>query len=201
MNDLDPLSPVEAKLLSMLQRDASLSVAELAEAANSSAATVWRRIRSLEERGVIGPPVRLVDPAKVGRGMDVYCQVRMKSQDAQARAAFQQAVDDEPAIMEVYSVTGEWDYMLHMVVRDIADFEDILMRRLLELDCVAGTSTIFALRSRAGSRGGCCCSGFGCGSVRFRALRLAGTNGRSKGGSLTIPAMRADGCASGPQKP
>ncbi len=146
MNDLDPLSPVEAKLLSMLQRDASLSVAELAEAANSSAATVWRRIRSLEERGVIGPPVRLVDPAKVGRGMDVYCQVRMKSQDAQARAAFQKAVDDEPAIMEVYSVTGEWDYMLHMVVRDIADFEDILMRRLLELDCVAGTSTIFALR-------------------------------------------------------
>ncbi|MGR3368178.1 MAG: Lrp/AsnC family transcriptional regulator [Sagittula sp.] len=146
MNDFDPLSPVEAKLLSMLQRDASLSVAELAEAANSSAATVWRRIRSLEERGVIGPPVRLVDPAKVGRGMDVYCQVRMKSQDAQARAAFQQAVDDEPAIMEVYSVTGEWDYMLHMVVRDIADFEDILMRRLLELDCVAGTSTIFALR-------------------------------------------------------
>ena len=133
MNDLDPLSPVEAKLLSMLQRDASLSVAELAEAANSSAATVWRRIRSLEERGVIGPPVRLVDPAKVGRGMDVYCQVRMKSQDAQARAAFQQAVDDEPAIMEVYSVTGEWDYMLHMVVRDIADFERVLRRRLMTL--------------------------------------------------------------------
>ena len=78
--------------------------------------------------------------------MDVYCQVRMKSQDAQSRQAFQRAVDDEPAIMEVYSVTGEWDYMLHMVVRDIADFEAILMRRLLELDCVAGTSTIFALR-------------------------------------------------------
>lgn len=78
--------------------------------------------------------------------MDVYCQVRMKSQDAASRATFQRAVDAEPAILEVYSVSGDWDYLLHMVVRDIADFEDILMRRLLELDCVAGTSTNFALR-------------------------------------------------------
>ena len=146
MTNSDHISESEAKLLSILQRDASASVSDLAEATNTSPATVWRRIRALEERGVIGPPVRLVDPARVGRGMDVYCQVRMKSQDAEARAAFQRAVDAEPAIMEVYSVTGDWDYMLHMVVRDIADFEAILMRRLLELDCVAGTSTIFALR-------------------------------------------------------
>lgn len=140
------ISDAEAKLLAILQRDASASVAEMAEATNASSATVWRRIRALEERGVIGPPVRLVDPAKVGRGMDVYCQVRLKSQDSVSRAAFQQAVDAEPSILEAYSVSGEWDYMLHMVVRDIADFEAILMRRLLEMGCVAGTSTIFALR-------------------------------------------------------
>lgn len=146
MANSDQVSEVEAKLLSILQRDASASVADLATATNTSSATVWRRIRALEERGVIGPPVRLVDPAKVGRGMDVYCQVRMKSQDKDARAAFKRAVDAEPSILEVYSVSGEWDYMLHMVVRDIEDFEAILMRRLLELDCVAGTSTIFALR-------------------------------------------------------
>ncbi len=146
MANLDQVSEVEAKLLSILQRDASASVADLAAATNTSSATVWRRIRALEERGVIGPPVRLVDPAKVGRGMDVYCQVRMKSQDKDARAAFKREVDAEPSILEVYSVSGEWDYMLHMVVRDIEDFEAILMRRLLELDCVAGTSTIFALR-------------------------------------------------------
>ncbi|WP_425100189.1 Lrp/AsnC family transcriptional regulator [Tropicibacter sp. S64] len=146
MTSSDHISDSDAKLLSILQRDASASTAELAEATNTSPATVWRRIRSLEERGIIGPPVRLVDPARVGRGMDVYCQIRMKSQDADSRAAFQRTVDAEPSILEVYSVTGEWDYMLHMVVRDIADFEAILMRRLLELDCVAGTSTIFALR-------------------------------------------------------
>jgi DNA-binding Lrp family transcriptional regulator len=47
---------------------------------------------------------------------------------------------------EIAGRTGDWDYMLHMVVRDIADFEDVLMRRLLDLDCVASTSTLFALR-------------------------------------------------------
>lgn len=143
---MDSISAVESRLISILQKDASLSVADLAEATNSSPATCWRRIRSLEERGVIGPPVRLVDPARVGRGMDAFCQVRMKTQDAEARAKFQHAVDSEPTIVEVYSVSGDWDYMLHLVVRDMADLESILMSRILELDCVAGTSTMFAMR-------------------------------------------------------
>ncbi|TNF18995.1 MAG: Lrp/AsnC family transcriptional regulator [Rhodobacteraceae bacterium] len=143
---MSQIDPTEARLLSLLQKDASLSVADLAKAAHTSAATCWRRIQSLEERGVIGPPVRLVDPEKIGRGMDAFCQVRMKTQDAAARGELQRAVEAEPAIIEVYSISGEWDYMLHLVVRDIADLESVLMRRLLELDCVAGTSTIFALR-------------------------------------------------------
>lgn len=146
MKETPDLSPIESRLVSILQEDASPSVAELAERTNSSPATVWRRIRSLEERGVLGPPVRLVDPAKIGRGMDAFCQVRMQSQNAEARARFLRAVEAEPTITEVYSISGEWDYMLHLVVRDMADLEDILMRRILDLDCVAGTSTIFAMR-------------------------------------------------------
>ena len=70
----------------------------------------------------------------------------MKSQNATAREELQRATRDEPAIVEVYSVSGEWDYLLHLVVRDVADLEDVLMRRVLELDCVAGTATICALR-------------------------------------------------------
>lgn len=136
----------DSRLLALLQQDASLSAASLAKATNSSAATCWRRIRALEERGIIGPPVRLVDPAKVGRSVDAFCQIRMKSQDAASRQALQSALDDEPAVLEVYSTSGEWDYLLHLVVRDMDDLETILMRRILELDCVAGTATTFALR-------------------------------------------------------
>lgn len=146
MNDSYQIDPLELKMLPILQTDASLGVAELAEATNSSPATCWRRLKALEDGGVIGPPVRIVDPARIGRTIDVFCQVRMKSQDAGARAALQRAVDQEPTIVEVYSMSGDWDYMLHLVVRDIAEFESVLMRRVLDLDCVANTSTLFALR-------------------------------------------------------
>ena len=117
MNEKYQVDAMEAKMLPILQSDASLSISELAEATNSSPATCWRRLK-----------------------------VRMKSQDAAAREALKRAVDQEPTIIEVYSMSGDWDYLLHLVVRDIADLEAILTRRLLDLDCVANTSTTFALR-------------------------------------------------------
>ncbi len=140
------LDPVETKILPMVQTDASLSISDLADAINSSPATCWRRIKDMEEAGVIGPPVRIVNPAKIGRNMDVFCQIRMKSQAASAREELHRALALEPTIVEVYSTSGDWDYLLHLVVRDIADLEAILMQRVLVLDCVANTSTLFALR-------------------------------------------------------
>ena len=82
----------------------------------------------------------------VGRSMDAFCQVRMKSQDAKSREGFQRSMELEPAIVEVYSISGEWDYMIHLLVKDMADLESILMRRVIEHVSVAGTSTIFAMR-------------------------------------------------------
>ena len=140
------LTDLDERIVTHLQRDASGSIAELAEAVGSSSATCWRRIRGLEEKGVLGNTVRLVDPAAVGRPMDAFCQVRMKSQNARARQEFQRAMELEPTIVEIYSISGEWDYLLHLLVRDIADLEEILMRRVLEHESVAGTATIFALR-------------------------------------------------------
>lgn len=140
------LSDLDRRILAVLQTDASGSMQELARRVNSSPATCWRRLRILEDRGVVGPPVRRVNAAAVGCGMDAFVQVRMKSQDARARAEFQRAMESEPAIIEVYSISGEWDYLLHLVVRDIADLESLLMRHVLEHENVAGTATMFVLR-------------------------------------------------------
>ncbi|PYG29567.1 Lrp/AsnC family transcriptional regulator [Pelagimonas varians] len=145
MNETPQLSTLDTRILELLQRDASVSMADLARQANTSPATCWRRIKALEDSGVLGPQVRLVDPAAIGRKMDVFCQVRMNSQNAAARTEFKRAMELEPTIVEVYSISGEWDYLLHLLVRDMADFEQILMRRVLEHDSVAGTNTIFAL--------------------------------------------------------
>lgn len=143
---MDTLDDLDRRILMRLQRDASVSVADLAEAVHSSAATVWRRLRALEDSGILGKPVRLVDPAKVGRGMDVFVQVRMKSQDAAAREGFQRAILAEPTVIELHAISGEWDYLLHLLVRDMADLESILMTRILSLPAVAGTATQFSLR-------------------------------------------------------
>ncbi|MGP6086692.1 Lrp/AsnC family transcriptional regulator [Antarctobacter jejuensis] len=143
---MNELTDLDRRLLTVLQKDASGSMQDLAQAVNSSPATCWRRLKALEERGVVGPPVRQVNAAAVGRGMDAFVQVRMKSQDSHARAEFQRAMEAEAAITEIYSISGEWDYLLHLVVRDMADLEEILMRRVLEQVNVAGTATLFVLR-------------------------------------------------------
>ena len=140
------LSRTDRRLLAELQEDANRNQSELAELVGMSRTSCWRRIRDLEERGVLGKHVRLVDPAALGRSMDAFCQVRMKSQDAAARTEFQRAMELEPTITEIYSTSGEWDYLLHLLVRDMADFEAILMKRVLEQKNVAATATTFALR-------------------------------------------------------
>lgn len=140
------ISDLDRRILAVLQKDASGSMQDLADRVNSSAATCWRRLKALEQNGVIGPPVRHVTPAAVGLGMDAFVQVRMKSQDARARADFQRAMETDPAISEIYSISGEWDYLLHLLVRDIADLESLLMRHVLEHPNVAGTATMFVLR-------------------------------------------------------
>ena len=140
------LTSLDQRIITELQRDASRSVSDIAQAAKTSVATCWRHIRSLEEAGVLGRTVRLVDPAAIGRSMDVFCQVRMRSQSQKSRREFQQAMALEPTIVEVYSTSGEWDYLLHLLVKDMADLEKILMTRVLEHESVDGTSTLFAIR-------------------------------------------------------
>ncbi len=146
MNETFHLSDLDKRILSVLQKDASLSAADLARATNSSPATCWRRLRALEENGVVGPPIRLVNPKAVDRGMDAFCQIRMKAQNTAARDSFQRAMEQEPAIIEIYSISGEWDYLLHLLVKDMADLEHILMSKVLDHDSVAGSSTLFAMR-------------------------------------------------------
>ncbi len=117
----------------------------LAEQVGASAASCWRRIRALEEAGTLREAVRLVDPNRVGRGVNVVCQVRMKSQSPESRLAFEQYVAAHGEIMECYSMSGEWDYLLRIVTSDITAYEHFLMRGLLNHPAVATAASHFAL--------------------------------------------------------
>jgi Lrp/AsnC family transcriptional regulator len=139
------LDAVDRRILEQLQADASLSNAELAERVNSSAASCWRRVKALEAAGVLGPAVRLLDPVALGRSVNVLCNVRMRSHAREARGAFEAFVRDRREILECFSMSGDWDYLLRIVAADVADYERFLMTVLLDHPSVGGASSHFAL--------------------------------------------------------
>ena len=139
------MDAIDRRIVAELQIDASLSHAELAQRAGSSPASVWRRIRALEAAGVLLQTVRLVDAAKVGCRVNVLCNVRASSHSVETRTSFEDFVRDRPEILECYSMSGDWDYLLRIVAGDVADYEAFLMRVLLNHPAVASASSHFAL--------------------------------------------------------
>lgn len=139
------LDPLERRIVELLQEDASLSHAELAERVGSSPASCWRRIRALEESGVLSATVRLVNPERVGRGVNVICNIRVRSHARDVRRPFEEFVRSRPEVMECYSMSGEWDYLLRIVAADVADYERFLMNTLLDHPSVGAAASHFAL--------------------------------------------------------
>lgn len=139
------MDPIDRRILTELQADASLSNAELAERVGSSAPSCWRRVKALEAAGILGPAVRLLDAAKVDCGVSVICNIRLQSHASESTAAFEAFVHGRPEIMDCYSMSGDWDYLLRIVASDVAGYERFLMRVLLGHPSVATASSHFAL--------------------------------------------------------
>ncbi|MBD9527134.1 MULTISPECIES: Lrp/AsnC family transcriptional regulator [Paracoccus] len=140
------IDSIDRKIIAELQQDGGLSSQELADRVGSSAASCWRRVKALEQAGILKQTVRLVDPARLGRGLDVFCQIRLKSQSRTQRAAFEAFIEAQENVVECYSISGDWDYLLHVVAEDVADYERVLMHGILDHEVIASSSSIFVLR-------------------------------------------------------
>lgn len=124
-----------------------VSHAELAEHVGASTASTWRRVKALEESGILKRAVRLVDASKVGRGVNIFCNIRLLSSDnpLDARKSFEKFVGTCPEIVECFAMSGEWDYLLRIVAADVADYHNFFMIVLLSHPSVASVSSHFAL--------------------------------------------------------
>jgi Lrp/AsnC family transcriptional regulator len=120
----------DRRILRELQRDASVSIEDLAEKIHLSRNACWRRVKRLEEQGILRARVALLDPAKINLGLTAFIAIRTSQHDAKWLERFSAAVRDIPEIIGVYRTTGETDYMLHAVVPDIAGY-DRLYKRLI----------------------------------------------------------------------
>jgi Lrp/AsnC family transcriptional regulator len=141
-----PLDSVDLKILRLLQTHADLPVAELGAKVGLSHTPCWRRIRRMERLGVIRQRVMLLDPCAVGLSVNVFAHIIMESHKKVALSAFERSVQDEPSIVDCYSLAGASDYMLRIVVPDVAAYEKFLKDRLLHLPNVRQVQSSFALQ-------------------------------------------------------
>jgi len=133
-------------ILRLLQRDASLSMNELAERAALSKTAVWRRVRELERRGVIRQRVTLLDPASLGFGLTVFAMVRTNQHSDEWYENFSRAVASIPEILEFHRTSGELDYLLRIVARDMQDYDRIYRNLIRQVD-LADVSSTFVMET------------------------------------------------------
>lgn len=129
-------SKQDVAILDQLQRDATTSTAALAERINSSQSPCWRRINKLEEAGVIQRRVALLDRKALGMEVVVFATVNLTQTGRQKLLAFERQVEAHPEVVECYTMTGIWDYMLKIICRDIRHYEDFVRNTLLNGDLV-----------------------------------------------------------------
>jgi len=134
----------DKRILVELQRDAGLGIETLAERVHLSRNACWRRVKQLEEEGVIRARVALLDPSRLNLGLTAFIAIRTSKHDQTWLDRFSAAVKDIPEIIGVYRTTGETDYMLHAVVPDIAGY-DRLYKRLIAKVPLTDVSSFFVM--------------------------------------------------------
>lgn len=141
----EPLSNIDLKILSLLQSDASLSSAEIAEKVNLSPSPCWRRISRLEKEGYIRKKVALLDPQKLNLGLVIFASVTLSKNDEQSLEQFEEVVASYPEVAECYTVTGAMDYFIKIVAKDMQHYEQFLRKRLLQMPLVREVSSNVAV--------------------------------------------------------
>lgn len=139
------LDPFEIKIIRELQRDASLTTAQIAERVGLSPSPCWRRIDRLERDGIIKKRVAVIDRRKVGFNAHIFAQVRLNAHGRANLDDFSQAIRNFPEVLDAYVLMGTTDFMLRIVTRDIEAYERFFFEKLSKLDGVQEITSTVAL--------------------------------------------------------
>ena len=136
----------DRRILQVIQEDARISNTELADRIGLSPSPCWRRVRTLEDNGVIERYVTLVNAKAVGLPITVFATVALQKQVEPALESFEKAVMERPEVMECNLMTGEFDYLLRVVVPDLVAYERFLMDHLTRIKGIASIKSSFSLK-------------------------------------------------------
>jgi Lrp/AsnC family transcriptional regulator len=138
------MDEIDRLLLEILQQDATLSIAQMAERVGLSATPCWKRIQKLEAAGVIARRVAVLDPQSVGVGLSVLVSIEAGEHTPVWLEAFSAGVAAMPEVMEVYRMAGDIDYMLRVAVADMAEY-DAFYKRLIAIAPMKNVTSRFAM--------------------------------------------------------
>jgi Lrp/AsnC family transcriptional regulator len=139
------LDRLDLSLLDILQRDGALSAAEVAARVRQSATTCWRRIQQLEKNGVIKSRVALLDRSALGLDVTIFAHVKLATTGRNAIAQFEEAIRDRTEVLECYTLTGEWDFLLKIVTKNMKAFEAFYLDYLSRIPCVQSVNSSVAV--------------------------------------------------------
>jgi Lrp/AsnC family leucine-responsive transcriptional regulator len=145
VKDAPLLDSTDRRILRALQRDGRLPVVALAEQVGLSPTPCQRRVRRLEETGVIARYAAVLDPGQVGLPLQAFVMVALSSHAEEVVEGFQKALSARPEVLAAYAMSGEMDYLLHILAADFEAYADFAMKALLRMPGVKETKSSFVL--------------------------------------------------------
>ena len=139
------LSEIDRKILNVIQRDASITNAELAERVGLSAAPCWRRIKRLEEKGIISKRVGILDTKALGLNITAFANVKLSHIQEDALEEFEAEITKFDEVTECYTISGSMDFLLRIVTENMQSYESFLRKKLLRLPMVSEVNSHFAV--------------------------------------------------------
>jgi DNA-binding Lrp family transcriptional regulator len=142
---MHPLDTTDNRILQLLQHDAQLTNKEIADKLGKSATAIYERRKRLEDDGYITRYVALLNKELIGKHLVAFTTVQLKEHSATALRGFEREVIKFPEVMECYHLTGRFDFLIKMAIRDMKEYNDLLMHKLATLANVGGLETFFVL--------------------------------------------------------
>jgi Lrp/AsnC family transcriptional regulator, leucine-responsive regulatory protein len=142
---MDGLDKIDIKILKALQQNAKYTIKELADIANLSTSPTFDRVRRLEHEGYIDKYVAVLNPQKVGNGIVVLCNIRLKQHNRDYGRQFIEAVNQIEEVTDCYNTSGDFDFMMKIYVRDMEHYQNFVLNTLGTIDCIGYLNSIFVI--------------------------------------------------------
>lgn len=139
------LDQTDLKILRALQNNAKLTTKELAEAVGLSTTPVFERLKRMERQGVIKKYVAILDPAKIGAGFMVFCNVKMRQMNQDIANNFERRIQEFPEVTECYNTSGNFDFLLKIYVKDMKEYREFILNKLGTVEYLGSLESTFVM--------------------------------------------------------